>query len=274
MVSQAVFSLFLSIAIFVLAFNLEVGKMGLASNLNAIMIVLGGTLSATLFAYPAKKLVWTGQLLRKAFGVRNEIDWTINTIITLAHTYRKGGMRALEEHGNKLPQGLLKSAVELMTYHHNRDKIEQVIQKEAQLIYSQYETSHKILHSMARLAPALGLTGTIINLIRIFGRINSDPQSLIGYMAIALLSTFYGVVLANLCFVPLSNKLKEFMDQEEIRFDLIQEGILDLYDKENPRAIKHKLETLATAVATPTRTIPRPRLIPIPPKKQTYSVMP
>ena len=274
MVSQVVFSLFLSTAIFFLAFNLEVGKMGLASNLNAIMIVLGGTLSATLIAYPAKKLAWTGELLRKAFGVRNEIDWTVNTIVTLAHTYRKEGIRALEEQGNKLPQGLLKSAVELMMYPHNRDKIEQMMQKEVQVIYSRYETSHKILHSMARLAPALGLTGTIINLIRIFGHINSDPQSLIGYMAIALLSTFYGVVLANLCFVPLSNKLKEFMDQEEIRFDLIQEGILDLYDNENPRAIEHKLKSLATAVGTPTLTTPRPRLILMPSHKKTYSVMP
>jgi chemotaxis protein MotA len=64
-------------------------------------------------------------------------------------------------------------------------------------------------------------------------------------MAIALLSTFYGVVLANICFVPLSNKLREFIDQDLLRMDIIQEGILDIYDLEHPRAIQYKLETLA-----------------------------
>ena len=90
----------------------------------------------------------------------------------------------------------------------------------------------------------MGLAGTIVNLIRIFGHI-SNPQSLIGYMAIALLSTFYGVVLANICFVPLANKLREFMDQDLLRMDIIQEGILDIYDLEHPRAVQYKLETLA-----------------------------
>jgi chemotaxis protein MotA len=134
-----------------------------------------------------------------------------------------------------------------MTLHYSREKIEQIVQKEIQLTYAQYEAAYKILYNMARLAPALGLAGTIVALIRVFGHI-TDPKSLVGCMAIALLSTFYGVVLANLCFVPLSNKLREFMDREEIRLELIQEGILDLYDEENPLAIRFKLETLSTVV--------------------------
>ena len=97
---------------------------------------------------------------------------------------------------------------------------------------------------MARLAPAMGLTGTIVNLIRVYEHI-SNPQSLMGYMAIALLSTFYGVVLANVCFVPLSNKLREFIDQDLLRMDIIQEGILDIYDHEHPQAIQYKMATLA-----------------------------
>jgi chemotaxis protein MotA len=103
---------------------------------------------------------------------------------------------------------------------------------------------------MARLAPALGLAGTIVTLIRVFGHL-TDPQGLVGYMAIALFSTLYGVVLANLCFVPLANKLRDFMDHEEIQKELIQEGILDIYDEENPRAIQFKLEALSTSAMSP-----------------------
>jgi chemotaxis protein MotA len=272
MLLQVIFSLFLSIGIFLLAFNLEVGKMGLGSNLNALMIVLGGTLSATLIAYPWRRLLWTAQLLKKAFTSRIEIEWTIDTLLKMTRTYRKGGIRALEKLGEKIPDGLLKDAVELIAYQYTKEKIEQILAKEAQITCSQYESAHKILYSMARLAPALGLTGTIVNLIRVFGHI-TDSQSLVGYMAIALLSTFYGVVLGNLCFIPLSNKLKEFMDQEQIRLDLIQEGILDVYDAENPAAVECKLEALSTPGLKPSSIPSRSRFFVVPPQKHTPSVI-
>lgn len=245
MMPQMILSLLLSLAIFLLAFNLELEKMGLASNLSALMIVLGGTLAATLIAYPWKRLIWTARLLRKAFLTDAEIEWTKRTIVTLARSYRKNGIRNLEQMGERLPEGHLKTAVSLIAYHYSRNEIEHILRKEAQNIHSQYEASDKMICSMARLAPALGLTGTIVSLIRTFGHI-TDTGALIGCMGIALLSTFYGVVLANLCFIPLSNKLREFMDQEATRFDLIQEGILDLYDQENPRAIEHKLDSLSS----------------------------
>jgi chemotaxis protein MotA len=272
MISQLVFPILLSIMIFFTAFNWKVGEMGLASNLNALMIVLGGTFAATLIAYPWERIIWTLRLLKKAFLAQKEIDWTIKEIAELARAYRQGGIRILEQRGEELSPGLLKTAIELIAFQCSREKIEQIVQKEAQLIHGQYETGHKILYSMARLAPALGLTGTIVTLIRVFGHI-TDPKSLVEYMALALLNTFYGVVLANLCFVPLSNKLREFMDHEVIRLELIQEGVLDLYDKENPRAIRFKLEALSAAVMNLNPTRRRPEFVSIPPKKRASSVL-
>jgi len=260
MIVQVIISLALLGAIFGAAFTIEVAELGFASNLNALMIVLGGTLAATFMAYPAKKLLWTMQLVKKSFHAREEVVWTTQTLVNLARVFRKGGIRALEQQGNGLPPGMIKTGVELIAYHYNREKIDQILHKEALCICTQYETAHKILTNMARLAPALGLAGTIVNLIRIFDHIQ-NPQSLIGYMAIALLSTFYGVVLANLCFVPLGNKLREFMDQDELRMELIQEGILDLYDQEHPNAMRYKLETLSGAMAEPRRSSLRPQLV-------------
>jgi chemotaxis protein MotA len=244
MIGQTICSLILLLAIFLAAFNLEVHELGLASNLNAMMIVFGGTFLATLLAFPLKKMIITIQFLKRSFHTREEINWTIQTIVNLSRINKRNGIRSLEKEGNNLPAGLIKTGIELISYQFIRGNIEEILRKEALSNYSQYETSHKILCSMARLAPAMGLAGTIVNLIRIFGHI-SNPQSLIGYMAIALLSTFYGVVLANICFVPLSNKLREFMDQDLLRMDIIQEGILDIYDLEHPRAVQYKLGTLA-----------------------------
>jgi chemotaxis protein MotA len=267
MVAQVFISVILLVLIFLAAFNLEVHELGLASNLNALMIVLGGTLAATLMAYPWKKLLWAFRLVKKTFSLREEIDWTTQTLVNLARIFRKGGIRSLEQQGNGLPPGMVKTGVDLIAYHYTRDKIEQIMQKEAGGIYGQYEGAHKIITSMARLAPALGLAGTIVNLIRIFGQI-SNPQGLIGYMAIALLSTFYGVVLANLCFVPLANKLKEFMDQDELRLELIQEGILDIYDQEHPKAIQFKLETMAGTMGLQNRLSLKPKLVLLSPYDQ------
>ncbi|MEN6463743.1 MAG: MotA/TolQ/ExbB proton channel family protein [Syntrophaceae bacterium] len=262
MIPQIVISILLSIAIFLLSFNFEIESLGFASNVNALMIVLGGTLSATLIAYPWRRLAWTARLLKKVFLAGNDMDWTKKTIVLLARTYRKDGIRELEQLGERLPEGHLKTAVGLITYNYSRDEIENIIQKEANIIYSQYEASDKIICSMARLAPALGLTGTIISLIRTFGHV-TDTSSLVGYMGVALLSTFYGVVFANLCFMPLSNKLREFMDQEAVRLDLIQEGILDVYNHENPRAMEYKLDSLSSASAKGSKqgfVKPRPEL--------------
>ncbi len=244
MIKQTIGSLFLLIIIFLLAFNLGVKELGIASNLNALMIVLGGTFCATLLAYPFKKMMMTINFLKKSFSSRKEIDWTIQTIVQLARISKKNDIRLLEQEGLKLPAGLIKTGIELISYRFTRENIEQILHKEALLHCSRYETAHKILCSMARLAPAMGLAGTIVNLIRVYEHI-SNPQSLMGYMAIALLSTFYGVVLANVCFVPLSNKLREFMDQDLLRMDIIREGIMDIYDQEHPQAIQYKMATLA-----------------------------
>ncbi len=244
MIGQTVASLLLLIVIFLLAFNLGVKELGVASNLNALMIVLGGTICATLLAYPYQKLVMTIDFLKKSFSGKKEINWTIQTIVHLARINKKNDVRLLEQEGHKLPPGLIKTGIELISYRFTRENIEQILQKEALLHCSRYETAHKILCSMAKLAPAMGLAGTIVNLIRVYEHI-SNPQSLMGYMAIALLSTFYGVVMANVCFVPLSNKLQEFMDQDLLRMDIIREGILDIYDHEHPQAIQYKMATLA-----------------------------
>lgn len=250
MIGQTIISLLLLITIFFLAFNLGVKELGLASNLNALMIVLGGTICATLLAYPIRKMIMTTTFIKKSFAGRGEFDSTIQSLVHLARINRRDDIRLLEREGQKLPDGLIKSGIELIAYRFTRDNIEQIMHKEALLNCTRYETAYKILCSMAKLAPAMGLAGTIVNLIRVYEHI-SNPQSLMGYMAIALLSTFYGVVLANICFIPLANKLREFMDQDLLRMDIIREGILDIYDREHPRAIQYKMETLAGIQANP-----------------------
>ena len=263
MIVQAICSLILMTSIFFVTFTLNIKEMGFLSNLCALLVVFGGTFASTLIAYPLKKMFWTAKLLIKSFTYRGEIIDTIENIVRLAHIYRKEGVHVLDQEANKLPSGLLKTGIELIASNYSRDNIEQILNKEAQYRQNRYETSHKMLYNMARLAPALGLAGTIVSLIRVFGHIG-DPRHLIGYMAIALLSTFYGVILANVCFLPLSNKLREFMDQDELQADIIQEGILDLFEREHPRAIRYKLGILCASIEMPFRSRAQHKLVLLP----------
>jgi chemotaxis protein MotA len=113
---------------------------------------------------------------------------------------------------------------------------------------------------MARLAAILGLAGTLIQLIRVFGNSSSYPD-LFRTLAFALLSTFYGLILASLLFIPLANKLKEFMEQDRLRMEIIQEGILGIYDQEHPRAIQHRLKIRSATLEPSPKPQTPPRVV-------------
>lgn len=258
MIGRTVFSMSLLAGIFFSNFKLEVSGIGLLSNLSALFLVLGGILSAALVPYPWGRILWTFRLLKKSFGARGDTERTVETIVDLARNYRKkGSIRLLEQRTNELPQGLLRRGLELITDHYSRDQIEQILRKEALNTYNKYGAAHKILQNMARLAPVLGLAGTLIQLIRVFGNSSSHPD-LVRTLALALLSTFYGLILASLLFTPLANRLKEFMEQDRLHMEIIQEGILGIYDQEHPRAIQYKLEIRSAAMGLS----PKPRTAP------------
>src|SRR5512145_971068 len=120
MIIQTICSFLVLTGIFVLSFYLEVQELGLASNLNAVVIVFGGTLFATLLAYPLSKLTMTARFLKQSFNGNQHIHWTIQTLVRLARSNKKGGVLALEREGDKLPKGLIRTGVGLMTYNFSR----------------------------------------------------------------------------------------------------------------------------------------------------------
>ncbi len=248
MILQIIFSLLISIGIFFLAFNFEIKGLGLGSNINALIIVLGGTSLTTIIFYPWGKLALAAQLIKKSLLYQNENEGIIKTIVNLARTYRQDGIRGLEQKLNKLSPGLVKTAVKLITYQCGRSEMERVLQKEVEIAQRRYQESQKILHNTARITLFFGLAGTVVNFIRIFGLLNS--ANLFQYLAVVFLNAFYGVFLANFILFPLSQKFKKFLENEFLRLDMIREGMLDLYKEENSKAIQYKLEAITEKIKT------------------------
>ncbi len=261
MLWQVIPSFLSLLALFFLCSFLESGGKGLVAHLSAIIFVVGGTICVALFNYRLKKLVWMLRVLKKSFGSRERNAGTIQAIAHLARQYRGGGaIRDLEKQVEDLPPGLLRTGVELIAYHYDRDKMEKILRREVLCVQEQHESVAKMLHNLSQILPSMGLIGTLVHFIRFFG-LSHDLQELAGNAAVAFLSTFYGVLLGRLGLVALTHRLAEFMQEERFRMDLVQEGILDIREGEHPRALQFKLESRVSA-RQPYEVLSRRKIVP------------
>lgn len=242
MARQIISSAVLFISLFV-SFHLDIGGVGLISNLIALCFVIGGTLAIALMIYPWKSLVCTTRMVKKTFHPLDKPNGTILAIVHLARSYRQGwDIRNLERQGKDLPPGLLKTGVELIACRCDRNKMKQVLQQEATSVQEQYENAMKMIPHLSQMALSLGLIGTFVNSIRFYG-LSRDLQELAGYAVAAFLTIFYGVLLGELGLVPLADRMKGYCSEEIFRLDLIQEGMMGIQDREHPRSIRFRLES-------------------------------
>lgn len=261
MIRQIVPPGLLLVGIIFLNFSFGSEGIGWLANLNALMLVAGGTFCYALMTYPQKKLVLATRVVMKSFRPSDDHKDIIQTIGQLARLYQGGwGIRNLEGKVKDLPPGLLRMGVESIAYQYDRDKIKQVMEREASCIRSQYESLGKVLRDLSQMVISMGLIGTLIYFVRFFD-IARDIQGLLGFSAGAFLSTFYGILFCKLGLNPLTGKLKEYMAEEDFRMELIQEGVLGLSDLEHPRVIRFKLENHLSARAAFNRIPPEPEMI-------------
>jgi chemotaxis protein MotA len=266
MVRQIIPPGLLLVVIIFLNFSVGCEGIGWVANLNALMLVAGGTFCYALMTYPQKKLVLTTRMVINSFRLSDNLRDMIQTIGQLARLYQGGwGIRNLEGKVKDLPPGLLRMGVESIAYQYDREKIKQVLQREASCIRTQYESAGKVLGDLSQMVISMGLIGTLIYFVRFFD-IARDFQGLLGFSAGAFLSTFYGILFCKLGLSPLAGKVKEFMAEEDFRMELIQEGVLGISDLEHPRVIRFKLENHLSAKAAFNRIPPEPEVVLFPEK--------
>jgi len=240
---QRFISILILVLLLFLSFLLEPGKVGPGAHFSALMIVLGGTVCATLMGYPLKRVLGTLLVLKRSLLPGEKSHWIIQEIVGLAREYRRGwDVRHLEERLKKIPPGLLSAGVEMIVYRYGREKMESALREQALCIRREYESSSGFLDALSQIVPSVGLIWTILHFVSAFG-FTRDVQDLAGCAAAAFLSTLYGLLLGRVVLVCLSQRLKEFTSEESFRMDLIREGILDVRDEEHPRAIQFKLES-------------------------------
>lgn len=218
------------------------GDLGSFYDLPSIAIVLGGTVASTLIAYPLEAIVSMFKASKKLFSTyQTNPNDIIVKLMELANIARREGLLALEESVQEEDDAFLKKGILLIVDGTDPELVKNILETELHFIEERHSQGQGVLKTMGSYAPAYGMVGTLIGLINML-KILDEPESIGPSMAVALVTTFYGTVLANLLFLPAAEKLKNRSDVEILYKEIVLEGILSIQAGENPRIIEEKLK--------------------------------
>ena len=223
------------------------GELAAYYNPASIAITLGGTLAATLIHYPFSQIARIAGIVAKTFTSRQrDPEEGIQTIVRFAITARKEGLLTLERLAEELDDSFLKKGIMQVVDGTSPELVKSMLETELAFIEERHKQGQGILESMAGYAPAFGMIGTLIGLINMLRNLD-EPSALGPAMAVALVTTFYGTILANLILLPMAGKLKTYSAQELLYKEMILEGILSIQAGENPRIIEEKLRSFTAS---------------------------
>jgi chemotaxis protein MotA len=211
-------------------------------DLPSALIVFGGVLAATLINYPLSKLIDVTKILKKVFIEKSlEAGDLIKTIVGLAEIARREGLLALEDAAYQLEDEFLQKGILLIVDGTDPELVRNIMETELAFLEERHKEGQSIFETMGTLAPAFGLIGTIIGLINMLKQLD-NPSAIGPGMAVALVTTFYGAIFANLIFIPVAGKLKVRSREEVLIKEVMIEGMLSIQAGENPRIIEEKLK--------------------------------
>jgi len=208
----------------------------------SLVMVGGGTIAVTMMSFrigDLKGLV--AVVLRSYLFKLPSPDEEIGRIISYANLARKEGLLALEAKLEEVDDQFFSKGVQLVIDGFGSDTVRDIMDLELQWQNQRHAQGKKMLDSMGSMAPAFGMIGTLVGLVKMLANL-SDPSSIGAGMAVALLTTFYGAVMANTIFIPLSGKLDIRAKEEALLRELMIEGIVAIQSGEKPQLIKEKLK--------------------------------
>lgn len=205
----------------------------------SILIVVVGTHFVVMMKYPLGDfLSATGAGLKVLTFKAPNCDELIEQIVELADMARKSGLLALE--GAEINDPFMKKGIGLLVDGHDGEVVKAIMEKDVQMASARHEKGAGIFKSMADIAPAMGMIGTLVGLVAMLSNMD-DPKSIGPAMAVALLTTLYGAIMANMVGIPIADKLEVRDGEEKISKKLIIDGLLGIQAGQNPRVIEQIL---------------------------------
>ncbi len=210
-------------------------------NIPSLAVVFGGTIAATFIAYPLNEVFRVLSILSKVFLTKsNKPARKIKELVDISTVTRRNGILALDKELPKINDEFLRKGLQMVVDGIRGSTINGILQLEMDNVWKRHQVGHQLFKDMATFSPAFGMVGTLIGLVQMLADL-SDPGSIGPKMAVALITTFYGSLFANLFFIPMSIKLKRRSQQESLRMQLIIEAIKSIRLGDNPRFMEEKL---------------------------------
>ncbi len=218
----------------------------------SIAIVVGGTVGALVFTYPLSVLKNTGKMLKIAFfPTKYDPERYITEMVEHCKTARMKGILALEESANACTDPFMKSALMLIVDANDSDKIKSMLDDSIDFMCERHENNYALWVKGSAVAPAMGMVGTLVGLINMLASMDvtsSDSAASLGAsMSTALVTTFYGCIIAHVICGPIGNLCKYNHNQEILCLQIIEEGTLAITAGANPRYVEEKLRMMLPA---------------------------
>lgn len=214
-------------------------------DLPAILIVLGGTFGVTTMSFSMTEVLRSqGLILRTFFKRDHDAAQAGLLIMQLADRARRDGVLSLQNLiGEFNREPFLQKSLGLVVDGVPGDDVERILRREVNAMVERHTKSASILRRAAEVSPAMGLIGTLIGLVQMLGRLD-DPSTIGPSMAVALLTTFYGAILANMVFSPMAAKLERNSNEEALVNIVYLTGAASMGRQENPRRLEMLLNTI------------------------------
>lgn len=213
----------------------------------SLVITLGGSFSALLVSFPLTDLKKIPNVLKQLL-LQSEIkeEELIATVVDISKKTRSQGILAIENDIKELDNEMLVYGLEMVVDGSDPEDIREIMEIKAENIEKRHSVGQNIFNKWGELAPGFGMLGTLIGLIIMLGQL-TDPSTIGSGMATALITTFYGSLLANMIFLPIATNLKIQTEAEMQLCEMAIEGVLSIQAGQNPRVIEQKLRSYLPA---------------------------
>jgi chemotaxis protein MotA len=217
------------------------GNLGSYLDIASIFMVIGGSFAALMVSSPLSRVLGVARFLSHAINTVNwEEEKIISNLVNFSEKARREGLLALEDDLEAVEEQFMKKGIQLVVDGTDPDIIKNILYTDLNQLQDRHSEGIKLFDDWGKFAPAFGMIGTLAGLIAMLANL-SDADSIGSGMALALITTLYGAIIANLVLIPLKNKLED-RDKNEVRArEIMIEGILSIQSGDNPRILEEKL---------------------------------
>jgi chemotaxis protein MotA len=207
------------------------------------LVVIGGAMAAVMICFPLKTVLAVPMVVKKVMlNKPADVSALIKEIVGLAETARRDGLLALESKIGDVENDFVRTGIQMAIDGTRPEVIEDILRTEIDAIATRHKDGKAMMDQAGRFAPAYGMIGTLMGLIMMLSDM-SDPSGIGAGMAVALITTLYGAIIANVFFIPFGEKLGFLNKLEMVELEIIVRGIMAIQSGENPRVIEQKLYT-------------------------------